>query len=89
MTTTQRETLRFIYWYRHDHGYPPKHSEMMEAFNLASKYAVVCRLRTLVRNGWLTTKNGEPRTCLVTEAGLQALGMSNDPWPFSNVEAPK
>ncbi len=83
---TQRESLRFIYWYQHDRGYPPTLREMGRAFGITSSHAVFCRIRHLERYGYVTHVAGRSRTLLVTEKGLRALGQSNDPWPFSRVE---
>lgn len=86
MTDIQRDTLRFVYWFRHEKGFSPTLRELVRAFGLKSTNAAHDRLKWLEKQGMVTHIPKAARTLTVTERGLQALGQRNDPWPFFEVE---
>lgn len=74
-TLRQIETLRFIAEHVADHDCPPPLRVICAKFGLRSSYAATCRLRKLIRRGWITPNDlGKHRAYSVTERGHEALG---------------
>lgn len=53
LTKRQREVMEFIETFLRDRGYPPAYTDVMAAFDFASKYSVRCHVRSLVNAGYL------------------------------------
>jgi repressor LexA len=57
--------------YSDDHGYPPTIREIGEAVGLSSSSTVAWYLRRMEDDKMLTSKQMQPRTLVVTEAGRE------------------
>ena len=86
LTIPQRDTLRFLYWFRERHGYMPTLRDLMAALGLKSTNSMTDRLRGLERKGCIIRKKMLSRAIRITDRGMQALGRLDDPWPFFDVE---
>lgn len=86
LTRPQRDTLRFLYWFRERHGYMPTLREMSAGFGLKSTNGTNDRLAGLERKGCIIRNKMLSRAIQITDRGMQALGRLDDPWPFFDVE---
>ncbi|WP_125710126.1 LexA family protein [Lacticaseibacillus porcinae] len=65
----EREILRAIDDFAEEHKYPPTIREIGEMVGLSSSSTVASYLRRLEDDKMLTSKEMQPRTLVVTEAG--------------------
>lgn len=68
LTNRQQETLKYIAGYIDRHGYGPTHREIQTAFGLLSTNAVACRLKPLIKKGYLEHDRGTQRALRVVGA---------------------
>lgn len=72
----QMKVLRFIYETVQKKGYPPTVREIGEAVNLSSTSTVHGHLIRLSNRGFITKDPTKPRAIEVTDAGVEALGVT-------------
>ncbi|WP_290034140.1 transcriptional repressor LexA [Ligilactobacillus cholophilus] len=72
----QMKVLRFIYETVQKKGYPPTVREIGEAVNLSSTSTVHGHLTRLSNRGFITKDPTKPRAIEVTDAGVEALGVT-------------
>jgi SOS-response transcriptional repressor LexA len=74
ITPVQRETLDFIANHIDKHGYAPSVNDISREFGGLRCQAVVDRLRSLERRGFITRQRYKARSIVLTRLGLEKAG---------------